>query len=255
MEGSSPFGSQFSVLSAMKTQRGSLTLTAVIFPPRHRRADNLHMTMIRRRRPILSAILTVLFVGYASGETPKDNRSEVSQSEYEIFSAFIEKSFVGKAGAERVDFPVSQIIIADRTAFDETEIVEEMSWKQVRQFLRKEVPSLKSATIDDFRQTNQSQAALQQQFSLPLPYQLVAESTFESIFHDDSGWWPQFYVHYPGAQGFLTLSRVGFSSDGQQAMFYVANHCGGKCGSWSFVVAQKHGPKWSIVKEVVYGAA
>jgi len=64
-----------------------------------------------------------------------------------------------------------------------------------------------------------------------------------------------YYEHYPGAQGALTLSRVGFSTDGQQAMFYVINHCGGKCGSWSFVVARKHGPKWEVVKEVVSGAA
>lgn len=210
--------------------------------------------MIRKRRSILSAVLTVLLAGYTFGENPKDNHTEVSQSEYEIFSAFIARSFVGKAGAERVAFPVSQIIVVNRTEFDEAEIIEEMSWKEVRQFLKKQVPLLQSATIDNLRQANQLQAALQRQFSLPLPYQLVAESTLNSIIQHVSDW-PQYYKHYSGAQGILTLSRVGFSPDGQQAMFYVFNQCGGKCASWSFVVAQKHGPTWSIVKEVAYGAA
>jgi hypothetical protein len=209
------------------------------------------MVMTRSCRSILSVGLTALIACYANSQTPKDNHPEVSQSEYEIFSAFIARSFVGKAGNERVAFPVSQIIIVDRTDYDPSEIEEEMSWKETRKFLRKQVPSLQLATTDNFREANLSQAALQQRFGLPLPYQLVVGSTLDSIIHDIADW-PQYYKQYPGAQGFLTFSRVGFSPDGEQAMFYVTNHCGGKCATGSFVVARKRDAKWAVVKEVIF---
>jgi len=209
------------------------------------------MATIRSCHTIPSAVLTVLIVCCANGQTPKNNHPEVSQSEYEIFSAFIARSFVGKAGTNRVAFPVSQIIIVDGTEYDKTEIEEDMSCKETCKFRRKQVPSLQLATIEHFREANLWQAGLQQKFDLPLPYQLVAASTLDSIIHDIADW-PQYYKQYPGAQGFLTLSRVGFSADGEQAMFYVTNHCGGKCATGSFVVAQKRHAKWAVVKEVVF---
>jgi hypothetical protein len=91
----------------------------------------------------------------------------------------------------------------------------------------------------------------QQRFDLPLPYQLVAARTLDSTIHDIADW-PQYYKQYPGAQGFLTLSRVGFSLDGEQSLFYVTNHCGGKCATGSFVVAQKRDTKWIVVREVIF---
>jgi hypothetical protein len=209
------------------------------------------MKVIRGCQPALAAVLAVLIVCYAHSQASKDTNPEVSQSEYEIFSAFIARSFVGKVGEERVAFPVSQIIIVDRTDYDESEIEEEMSWKEVRTFLRKQVPSLQLAAVENFRRANQGQTALQPRFSLPLPYQLVAGSTLDSIIRDIADW-PQYYKRYPGAQGFLTLSRVGFSPGGEQAMFYVTNHCGGKCATGSFVVEQRRGAKWEIVKEVIF---
>jgi hypothetical protein len=47
---------------------------------------------------------------------------------------------------------VSQIIIVDRTQYDESEIEEGMSWKEMRKFLRKQVKSLQLATIENFRE-------------------------------------------------------------------------------------------------------
>lgn len=213
-------------------------------------ADNSPMAMIRSCQSILSAVLMVFITGYSHNQTPKSDSPEVSRSECEIFSAFITRSFVGKDGTERVGFPVSQIIIEDRTEYDPSDFEEEMPWEKMVKFLRKQVRSLQLATIENFSEANLHQAALPQRFDLPLPYQLVAESTFQSILHD-IGDWPKYYNQYPGAQGILTFSRVGFSPDRKQAMFYVTNHCGGLCATWSFVVAQKHEAKWVVLKEVI----
>jgi hypothetical protein len=156
------------------------------------RADNLPMATIRGCQLILSTVLIVFIAGYAYSQTQKSDSPEVSQSEYEIFSSFIARSFVGKDATERVGFPVSQIIIVDRTEDNSSEIEEDLPWKKLRKFLRKQVPSLQLATIESFREANLRQAALQQRFDLPMPYQLVAENTLHSILHD-IGDWPKYY--------------------------------------------------------------
>jgi hypothetical protein len=45
------------------------------------------MATIRSCHTIPSALLTVLIVCYANGQTTKNNHPDISQSEYEIFSA------------------------------------------------------------------------------------------------------------------------------------------------------------------------
>ena len=35
--------------------------------------------------------------------------------------------------------------------------------------------------------------------------------------------WKQFYEEYPGAQGILTISRVGFNPDKNEAVVYIQN--------------------------------
>jgi hypothetical protein len=120
----------------------------------------------------------------------------------------------------------------------------------VQKHLRKEVPSLELATIKNFHEVNRRQAALQQQFDLPLPYKLAANTTLHSILHHVTDW-PEYYRRYPGAQGFLRFSRIGFSRDRKQAIFFASNHCGGLCATGSYTVAKKLGTRWIIVKEVI----
>jgi hypothetical protein len=209
------------------------------------------MALIRKCKVLLvAAVFAVLIAGYSSAQTPKNDAAGVTQSEYEVFSAYIAHYFIGKAAKERIGLPVSQIIIVDTTEYDEKEIEEDMPWEEMQKFLRKEIPSLRAATIENFREMNLRQTSLQQRFDLPMTYELVADSTLNSIIHDIADW-PKYYKQYPGAQGFLTLSRVGFSPDGKQAFFYASNHCGGKCATGSFTVVQKRGPRWIVVKEVI----
>jgi hypothetical protein len=189
------------------------------------------MAIARSCRSAPFAVLTVLFATYALGQNPKNERTEVTPAEYKVFSTYIAQFFVGKAATERPDpLAVTQIIIVDRTQYDESEIAEEMPWKETSKFLKKQVPSLHLTTVDHFREANLSQSALPQRFDLPLPYQLIAQSSIGSIIHGISDW-PQYYKQYPGAQGFLTFSRVGFSPDGERAMFYATNYCGGNGSS------------------------
>jgi len=76
-------------------------------------------------------------------------------------------------------------------------------------------------------------------------------SKMSSIFATKGGDWPRFYEKFPNSSGVLHLSRVGFSPDKNQAVFYIANHCGGLCGGDYFVIMEKKtGSAWKILQEV-----
>ena len=186
----------------------------------------------------------------SSGESP-----EATKAEYEVFSAYISQSFVGAVGKERVGKPITQIVVANQTESDKEDLqnlAEEHSLPPggVEKYLRKEVPSLRVATISNFHRANEKQVQLARRFDLPLPYQLVSAEKILSIMKD-VGSWPEYYKQYPGAQGHMWLSRVGFSPDGKQSLFYVSNSCGGLCATLSYVVMERNGSAWKMLKEVV----
>ncbi|MBZ5679958.1 MAG: hypothetical protein LAO24_07620 [Acidobacteriia bacterium] len=209
------------------------------------------MPLIRRCNAVRFVAVLIFLLSISCGYAQQQNgAAEVTTSEYEVFSAYIAHYFVGKAAKERIGLPVSRIVIVDMTEYDESEIVEDTSWKQIQRYLRRQVPSLRQSTINTFRQMNREQAPLGPRFNLPLHYELVSASKIDSILHDISSW-PEYYKQYPASQGFLSLSRVGFSPDGKQAIFYASNHCGGKCATGSFAVMEKRGAAWTVVKEVI----
>jgi hypothetical protein len=191
----------------------------------------------------------------AVGQTSSGESAEATEAEYEVFSAYISQSFVGAIGNDRVGRPVAQVVVVNRTESDKEDrqdLAEEDSLPPggIEKYLRKQVPSLRVATISNFRRANEKQAQLARRFDLPLPYQLVSDEKIGSIIKD-AGSWPEYYKWYPGAQGHMRLSRVGFSSDGKQSLFYTSNFCGGLCATLSYVVMEKHGSVWKVLKEVV----
>ena len=191
----------------------------------------------------------------AMAQEPETETANVSEAEYEVFSAYISQSFVGSVGEDRVGKPVSQIVIENHTESDKEDLDDFLDPNDpppggtVEKYLREEAPSLRAVTISNYHRANEKQAEVSPRFHLPLKYQLASPEKIGSIVKGP-GDVPEFYKQYPGAQGHMWLSRVGFSSDGKQALFYVGNWCGGKCGTGSYVVMEKHGATWKITKEV-----
>jgi len=191
----------------------------------------------------------------AMGQTSSGESAEATEAEYEVFSAYISQSFVGPVGKDRVGRPIAQILVGNRTESDKEDLQNlaedhDLPPGGVEKYLRKEVPSLRVATISNFHRANEKQAQLTRRFDLPLPYQLVLAEKILSIMKD-VGSWPEYYKQYPGAQGYMWLSRVGFSPDGKQSLFSVSNSCGGLCATLSYVVMEKNGSAWKMLKEVV----
>ena len=203
--------------------------------------------------PLRIAIALCLFlpVGATAQKTEAEG-ANVSEPEYEVFSAYISQAFVGTVGRDRIDRPISQIVIVNCTESDQEDMddPDRIPPGGIEKYLRTEAPSLQIVTISNFHRANEKQGKLVPSFHLPLPYQLVPAEKIGSILKDGPNDWIEYYTRYPGAQGHMRLSRIGFSPDGKQAVFYSSNWCGGHCASGSYVVMEKHGSEWKMVKEI-----
>jgi hypothetical protein len=182
-------------------------------------------------------------------------RREVSAAEYEVLSTWSADTFTGQK-AQQIAKGVVKIVISDTTQSGDDDLLRDengrpIPWEKTAESLRKNAPTLQQATIDSFRGVNAQQAMLRRSFQPVIDYELADSTKIDSIFTKKGDPWSAYYKQFPGSQGILTFSRVGFSADGRQALFYVSNRCGGLCGGGSYVVMENINGRWMIGKEIV----
>lgn len=210
----------------------------------------------RANAALIGLLIAVLRPCATFEQTPAKPSAQVSELEYAVFSAYITRAFTGAKGEDRTGTQVSNIVLVNmtRSDMDDSHMKDEndkpISWKKVSKYLRKQAPTLQPTTIEKLREVGTQSAAFRPFFHLPVPYQLVDVKEIDAIF-ENKGWWTDYYKKYPGSQGYLVLSRIGFSADGSQALFYAENFCGGKCATGTYVVMQRSDTGWKLVKEIL----
>jgi hypothetical protein len=211
------------------------------------------------KRPLILAIVLLVAVSVSLSsrlQSPARPIADVTDIEYQVLSAYIADTFIGSKGESRVGAHVAKIVMGNQTQSDqEDHLIEDengkpIPWSKTRRYLRKQSPMLQASTLNSFRDVNTHPAPLRPRFQLSLPYELVEKAEIDAIFQNN-GWWTDYYKKYADSQGFLTVSRIGFSADEKQALFYSANGCGGKCGAGTYVVMGKVGANWRVVKEIL----
>ena len=211
------------------------------------------MQTIGRARAVAICVLVILLAA-----TTACRNTRVKAAEYEVLSAFIDAKLASLKGVEPLKPTgdgISKIVIRNITESDEQGLNLRMDgngqpipWTQTASSLQSQAPTLKRTTIDAFRETNWRQATFQRSFHTVFDYELVDSTQLDSIFKNGS--WPAFYKRFPGSTGNLGFSRVGFSADGTQALFYASNRCGELCGGGEYVVMDRREGRWVIEKEI-----
>jgi hypothetical protein len=176
----------------------------------------------------------------------------MSASEYEVLTAWINARFTAK---DRMGKGIVRVVIFDTTDSDDDHLLRDdngqpLPWQRMAESLRKKDPALQQSTLDAFRTVNTRNASLNRSLRPSIDYELVTSAELEPIFCKHCGFWPEYYKKFPGSQGLLTFSGVGFSGDGSQAFFYFSNMCGGLCGTGDYVVMEKHDGRWIIQKDI-----
>jgi hypothetical protein len=202
----------------------------------------------------LVIILLALVVGLAScnrGRKAVTPEREMSAAEYEVLTAWIDAKLNSK---ERVG-KIAKVVIFDTTKSGDDDLLGDengrpIPWEKTAESLRKKDPALQQATLDAFRKVNAQQESLRRSLHPSIDYELVTSAQLEPIFCHHCGFWPAYYKQFPGSQGLLTFSGVGFSADGTQAFFYFSNRCEGLCGTGDYVIMEKRDGRWALQKEI-----
>ena len=82
---------------------------------------------------------------------------------------------------------------------------------------------------------------------LRMPVLLLGHSSLDPLPRPNPDkYWTAFYEKFPGTNGLISLSAVGYSADGNRGVLMVDVGCGGLCGNGYIVVVTREGDGWRI---------
>jgi len=181
----------------------------------------------------------------SSWRSLQDPVPDTSTEEYAIYSTIIDKL--------HHEDRLRLFLVRDHTAG----CLRNNEWCSDKQ-LTTRLSHLMPQTIDDYVTQNQESAPLSKSFTLQRPAMMLADSDLSSLLVttklkvDYSPLssrkinWSVFYDRYPLAPGFISLSRVGFNSQLNQALVYEEIQANDN-GTWGrYIVLTKQSGEWLI---------
>ncbi len=153
-------------------------------------------------------------------------QADVSPDEYAVYNAVIGDMFAG---------PMKLLIIYDHTVTYPFRDVGGSDAAANAFF-----PAIAQQTADDFAVKNKQASLLKRSFNLNVDYILWnSEDPKRAALEKGDG-----EVH-----GLVSLSRVGFNRDHNQAVVYMSYVCGGLCGHGFVLLLSKSGDQWQVVNK------
>jgi len=188
--------------------------------------------------------LSVLLLLLVACPRPTSSRSienaAVEREEYAVYSAMLSELYP-KPGA--TSLVISNPAGANRFLASVTE-------KNI-QFAIPGGPRVSQDTFADLLHRDKSNRWLERRLDVKTDYALVDFREIKRLFNDfamSNDLSEEFKEKYPGAFGFISLSRVGFNARMDEAAVFVTWKCGHSlCGEGEFVLLLKHGRVWTIV--------
>jgi hypothetical protein len=159
---------------------------------------------------------------------------DIEAEEYAIYSALIQQNPIGyNLGAS---FVVREQTVGGLDMFERT---------------LENVHRLPSSLVDSYRSRNAASYTLGPNLDIEQDYVLMPQQVFEEIFLKRGSLWTDFEAKYPGASGFVTFSRVGFSADGDEALVDMGYRCGDLCGAGGLYLLVKEDGNWKVQEELM----
>ena len=123
----------------------------------------------------------------------------------------------------------------------------EASWQKSLDGLSGKLKKLSPKTIADFKSKSQLCRALEAKFNSSV--KLISKQERRAIFSgkDMRKSWAAFNKKFPGANGYVIVSNVGFNEDRTQALVDISNKCGDKCGAEQFILLSKTNGSWAVI--------
>ncbi len=110
-----------------------------------------------------------------------------------------------------------------------------------------ELKGLEPSTSDSFLKRNdRAYPLIAGSLAVSVPVVLLNDGQLKEFFGTEGKGFDAFYEAYPGAQGLMTISRVGFNDAGDQALVYAGNMSYSLAGAGYLFLMEKHGERWEI---------
>ncbi len=193
-------------------------------------------------RTVLALLFApVCFLPSAPGQQ-KLTASVPDADEYAIYSLIIRTRFDHRG--------LTKIVIKEHSGM--SYLTDQMrDERQFWSYVRNKLPGIQADTVADFKAENKTADQFKNEFSLKVPCILVTDEETNAIFRASGDGWYSFYKKYPGAQGILTFSRVGFDRQRKQALVYFGNQRQSLDGAGYLALLAKKDRTWVMVKQTM----
>lgn len=195
---------------------------------------------MKKIKTIVACFSILLLFVHCSKDSDKDEETlETIDSEYSVYSAILNQGF------ENLKKP----LIVQQTSDLNTSFSLQGDVYEVRI----EPEGIEREVFDDLLLKNDTIYELENKFDIaPREAQLITDTELQAIFSDSAlSGWDEFYKEFPDSGGFMRFSRVGFNSDGTEALVEYAYIFGGLGAEGGFVYLQRENQQWSLKKFVL----
>ncbi len=172
--------------------------------------------------------------------------------DYEIYNRLFQDKTWAVTGGGNAE--ASTLVVFNKTtmdpAFQEQDIVQDQS--SLWGWLSVHVSDLRRSTFESFVRKNQAAIKLNRSHFSDTRVTLVNNSSGHFPLYELEGVpsWSVFYDRYPDSAGIIVFSRVGFSSDGGQALLYYGRQWAELGGAGRMVVLQREDSDWRVIDAI-----
>ena len=158
----------------------------------------------------------------------------IEAEEYAVYSAMIQQNPIGYGLG-------SFIVVREHTMLWDSDMVERSL---------DERPGLTAELVESYRSRNTETYTLGPNLDLAQDYALMPREEAEKLF-GRGGKWDEFQATYPGADGVVMFSRVGFSANEDRALVVMGLRCHQECGAGGLYLLAKEEGGWKVIDTLV----
>ena len=181
---------------------------------------------------LLPIITACSLFASASPSVPTPSQADVEKEEQAVYAVFVGK---GKGPA---------LLLQDTSAglLDDPQ--------QAIGNIKESLPGLSNETIDNYFERNAQPSQLSPDMQLGVDYVLLSADELAEI-SSQGNWHDILAEKYPGSNGYIIFSRVGFNRTLDQAVIYVGEVAGPLMGAGYCYLLEKQDGVWTIKEQVM----
>lgn len=186
-------------------------------------------------RPAAAALLALALSALGPGCADADLPAQ-AVGDYAVYSAILEDGFVQPGRVVLVVHGDHDPLAILETAGDVQSILESMHEQGV---------AVTAVTLQELLQAGAPAPLQAQDFSVSAAVRVLTADEWAQLFSPSAAdSWERFQAAFPGADGYISLSRIVYGPDQHLALVYVSRRCGFLCGSGGLWVLEKQGERW-----------